>query len=121
MSWRFPPGFILSSPRGIEFKSFGHSFDVESLSEDLAIRMTLNLDIPESITSSLRLPEPEMEPRLRVELGVALYAQSILPLGKASELAGISRHGFAELLAQRGIPRHYTEHELAQDLEYARG
>jgi predicted HTH domain antitoxin len=83
--------------------------------------MTLHLDIPESITSSLRLPEPEMESRLRAELGVALYAQSILPLGKASELAGISRLRLAELLGQRGIPRHYAEQELAQDLEYARG
>jgi predicted HTH domain antitoxin len=83
--------------------------------------MTLHLDIPESITSSLRLPEPEMEPRLRAELAVALYAQSILAFGKASELAGISRFAFAELLAQREIPRHYSEHELAQDLEYAGG
>jgi predicted HTH domain antitoxin len=83
--------------------------------------MKLHLDIPESITSGLRLPEPEMEPRLRTELGVALYAQGILAFGKASELAGISRHGFAELLGLRQIPRHYSEHELAQDLDYARG
>ena len=83
--------------------------------------MTLHFDIPESITSSLRLPESEMEPRLRAELSVALYAQGILPFGKASELAGISRHRFADLLGQREIPRHYTEQELAQDLEYARG
>jgi len=83
--------------------------------------MTLHLDIPESITSSLRLPEPEMEPRLRAELAVALYAQSILAFGKASELAGVSRFAFAELLAQRKIPRHYSAQELAQDLEYAGG
>ena len=83
--------------------------------------MTLHLDIPESITSSLRLPEPEIEPRLLAELAVALYSQGILPFGKASELAGISRHCFADLLGQREIPRHYTEQELAQDLEYARG
>ena len=83
--------------------------------------MTLHFDIPESITSGLRLPEPEMEPRLRTELGVALYAQSILAFGKASELAGISRYAFAELLGQRQIPRHYTEQDLVQDLEYARG
>jgi predicted HTH domain antitoxin len=121
MSWRFPPTFILSSPRGIEFKSIGHSFGVESASKRPEIRMTLHLDIPESITSGLRLPEPEMEPRLRAELAIALYAQGILPFGKASELAEISRHGFAELLGQRGIPRHYTEQELDQDLEYAGG
>jgi predicted HTH domain antitoxin len=83
--------------------------------------MNLHFEIPESITGSLRLPEPEMEPRLRTELGVALYAQSILPFGKASELAGISRHEFAALVGRRGIPRHYTEQELAQDLEYAGG
>ena len=83
--------------------------------------MALHIDIPESITNSLRLPEPEMEPRLRAELGVALYAQSILPFGKASELARLSRHEFAALLGQREIPRHYSEQELAQDLEYARG
>ena len=83
--------------------------------------MTLNLNIPESITGSLRLPVPEIEPRLRAELAIALYAQGILPFGKASELAGISRYGFAGLIGQREIPRHYTENELTQDLEYAGG
>jgi predicted HTH domain antitoxin len=83
--------------------------------------MTLHFDIPESITSSLRLPESEMEPRLRAELALALYGQGILPFGKASELAGISRYTFADLVGQRGKQRHYTEVELAQDLEYARG
>jgi len=83
--------------------------------------MTLHFDIPDSIASSLRLPEPEMEPRLRAELAVALYGQEILAFGKASELAGISRHSFADLVGQRGIQRHYTEVELAQDLDYARG
>jgi len=86
-----------------------------------AILMTLHFDIPESITSSMRLPEPEMDARLRAELAVALYAQGILPFEEASELAGISRQRFADLLAEREIPRHYTELELAQDLEYAGG
>jgi predicted HTH domain antitoxin len=83
--------------------------------------MTLHLDIPESVASSLRLPQPEIEPRLRAELAIALYVQSILSFGKASELAGISRYAFSELIAARQIPRHYTEDELTQDLEYAGG
>jgi predicted HTH domain antitoxin len=83
--------------------------------------MTLHLDIPDSIASSLRLPVPEIEPRLRAELALALYAQGILPFGKASELAGTSRYGFADLLGHRGIPRHYTDDELTQDSEYVRG
>jgi predicted HTH domain antitoxin len=83
--------------------------------------MTFHLDIPESVASSLRLPVPEVEPRLRTELAVALYGQGILPFGKACELAGSSRYAFADLVASRNIPRHYTEDDLALDLEYARG
>jgi predicted HTH domain antitoxin len=83
--------------------------------------MTFHLDIPESVASSLRLPVPEVEPRLRTELAVALYAQGILPFGKACELAGSSRYAFADLIASRNIPRHYTEDDLSLDLEYARG
>jgi predicted HTH domain antitoxin len=82
--------------------------------------MTFRVEIPESIASSLRLPAPEVTSRLRVELALALYAQGILPFGKASELAEVSRVSFAELVAQRDIPRHYTDDELAQDLAYAR-
>jgi predicted HTH domain antitoxin len=61
------------------------------------------------------------EPSLRTELAVALYAQGILPFGKASELAGMSRFAFAWLTEERHIPRHYTEDELAQDSGYADG
>jgi predicted HTH domain antitoxin len=53
------------------------------------------------------------------ELAIALYGQSILSFGKAAELAAASRYVFADLIG-RDIPRHYTEHELAQDLDYAR-
>ena len=83
--------------------------------------MTYHLDIPESVASSLRLPELEVEPRLRSELALALYAQGILPFGKATELAGMSRFAFADLVTSRNIPRHYSEGDLNQDLGYARG
>ena len=81
--------------------------------------MTVRLDIPESVAASLRLPEAEVEVRLRTELAIALYAQGILPFGQASELAGVSRPEFANVVGQRGIPRNYSEAELKQDLEYA--
>jgi predicted HTH domain antitoxin len=83
--------------------------------------MTLHVDIPESVASSLRLPMREVEPRLRTELALALYAQGILSFGKASELAGTDRYLFADLIERREIPRHYSEEELAQDLNYADG
>jgi predicted HTH domain antitoxin len=64
---------------------------------------------------------PEVEPRLRTELAIALYAQGILSFGKASELAGVTRYVFADLIGRREIPRHYSGDELAQDLNYADG
>jgi predicted HTH domain antitoxin len=83
--------------------------------------MTYHLDIPESIANSIRLPMTEIEPRLRMELSLALYTQGILSFGKAAELAELTRFAFAGLIGERNIPRHYTEQDLAQDLAYARG
>jgi len=68
--------------------------------------VTHYLDIRESVAKSLKLPAPEIEGRLRAELGIALYALGILSFGKASELAGASRFAFAQSIGQRGIPRH---------------
>jgi len=82
--------------------------------------MGVTLRISDSIVQSLRLPEAEIAARLRTELGIALYAQGALSLGKAAELAEMSRILFGELIAQRGIPRHYGDEDLAQDLSYAR-
>ena len=62
----------------------------------------------------------QLGPCLHIELAVALYRHGILSFGKASELAGSSRFNFADVLASREIPRHYTGDELAQDLGYAR-
>lgn len=83
--------------------------------------MNLTLHIPESIARSLRLPEAEAEQRLLQELASALYSRGILSFGKAAELAGVNRLAFAEVLTKRGVPRHYTDEELAEDLKYASG
>jgi predicted HTH domain antitoxin len=83
--------------------------------------MSVTLHIPDSVVEGLRIPEGELEQRLRTELAIALYALGALSLGKAAELAVSNRLLFGELLGQRGIPRHYGETELQQDASYARG
>ena len=79
------------------------------------------LNIPDSVIQGLRLPEGEIAQRLKAELAIALYAQGVLSLGKAAELAEMSRLLFGELVGQRGIARQYSEEDLAQDISYARG
>ena len=83
--------------------------------------MSITLPVPDSVARSLRLPENEAEARLRCELALTLYSQGILSFGRAAELAALSRYRFADLVAERGIPRHYGDEELAEDLAYGRG
>jgi predicted HTH domain antitoxin len=69
---------------------------------------------------ALRLPPDEVDAELRKELALALYQRGVLSSGKACRLAGMTRWEFEELLGQRMIPRHYTEDNLEEDIEYAR-
>jgi predicted HTH domain antitoxin len=82
--------------------------------------MGLYLQVPDSVAQAIRLPEKRMQEGLLLELAVALYAQEVLPFGKARELAGATRREFAHTLGQRGVVRHYGTDELADDLSYAR-
>jgi predicted HTH domain antitoxin len=80
----------------------------------------MQLSIPESIIQSIRLPENRIEAELLKELALALYAQELLSFGKARELANLDHRQFSQLLGERNIARHYSETELAEDLNYAR-
>jgi predicted HTH domain antitoxin len=83
--------------------------------------MSITLDIPNHVYEALHVTPDEAEPRLKLELAVALYAQNLLGLGKAAELAGMSRLDLNDILAERGIPMHYGQKDLEMDLAYARG
>jgi len=77
------------------------------------------ITIPSQVQRALRIPERELEARLRLELAVHLYEEWLLPFGKAMELAQVSRWHFAEELAKRKIARHYTEQDLDDDIAFA--
>jgi predicted HTH domain antitoxin len=53
--------------------------------------MSITLDIPNNIHKALHVTPAEAEKRLKLELAISLYAQNALGLGKAAELAGMSR------------------------------
>jgi predicted HTH domain antitoxin len=78
------------------------------------------IEIPEDAYDALRLPEGEREGVMREELACSLYDRGVLSFGKAQELAGLSKREFGGFLGERGIERHYTDEELAEDVEYAR-
>jgi len=81
----------------------------------------LTVDIPDDVADALRLPPDEAEQEVRKELAITLYARQLLPLGKARQLAGLSRREFEALLGERQVPRHYSAEDLEEDLDYAFG
>ena len=81
----------------------------------------LVIEIPEAGQAALRFPPGEVEQELRKELALALYQRRGLSFGKARMLAQMTRWEFEELLGQRQIARHYSEDDLREDIEYARG
>jgi len=57
--------------------------------------VSLHLDIPESVAGSIRLPVPEVEPRLRTELAIALYSNT-------SPISNLASVGYLNLLKLGG-------------------
>lgn len=83
--------------------------------------MRLTLDIPDDVMAAMPVPEPERKRFLLLEIACTFYARDLLSLGRAAELAGLSKTDFGLELGRRGIARHYTPTELEADLAYARG
>lgn len=79
------------------------------------------IELPGDVYDAVNVPEDVRDEVLRRELAVSLYREQLLSAGKARELAGCSRREFHDLLGERGVERHYTDEELAEDLDYARG
>jgi len=73
----------------------------------------MSLTIPDEILFATRMSEEEM----RQEIAVLLFQKNKLTLGKASEMAGLTREQFQNLIASRNIPIHYTVADLKQDID----
>ena len=80
----------------------------------------LSVEIQESISLSIKIPESELKTRLKIELAIRLYQKGILGFGKARELAGLNKWQFQEILAKENIPLNYDLEELERDLETLR-
>ncbi|ACS34587.1 UPF0175 family protein [Thermococcus gammatolerans] len=71
------------------------------------------VELPEIV----KLPEDEIEERVKVELAIRLYERGILSFGQARKLAGLSKWEFLEILAREGKGIPYDEEELKNDLK----
>ena len=79
-----------------------------------------SIDLPSDVLDAIAVPLKDREPIVRQELAVSLYREEYLSFGEARELAGLSKAEFHPLLGEHEVERHYTEEDLALDVEYAR-
>jgi len=82
---------------------------------------SLTLKVPPEVVDAVRLPPAEVESEMLKELALALYRRGVLSLGKARLLAQMTRWEFEQRLADRQVPRHYSEVDLEEDLQHAHG
>lgn len=76
----------------------------------------MSLRVPDDLLATTGLTGRE----LAIELALEMYGREKLSLGKAAELAGMSRMDFQRLLASRGAYLNYGVDDLEKDLETLR-
>ncbi len=82
--------------------------------------MSITITIPEEVVQALKLPVLNLEQELDKELALSLYQRGALALGKARQLAKLTKWEFQQELQQRKIVRHYSPEEMNEDIHYAR-
>ncbi|WP_439482146.1 UPF0175 family protein [Cyclobacterium plantarum] len=79
---------------------------------------TINIDLPSDILLTLNESEVELKKRIKVSLAVQLYIQKKVTIGKAAQIAELSRFQFETLLSENKISISSLEIEdVLEDIE----
>lgn len=80
----------------------------------------LTVEIPDDLVELLGGGSEDRERELLKDLAVAFYMRGIPP-AQARRVADLGRAEFEELLAERRVPRHYTDEDLDEDVSHGQG
>ncbi len=78
----------------------------------------IEIDLPRDIIFAMRGEEKpeEIKKKLKVALAMLLFQEKSISLGKAAELAELSRFRFMEVLKEHGMPAYeYGEKDYERD------
>ncbi|MEI6821602.1 MAG: UPF0175 family protein [Bacteroidota bacterium] len=79
---------------------------------------TITIDLPSDILLTLNENEKELKQDILFSLAIRLYKLQKLTIGKASQIAGLSRFDFETLLFENGVPiSNLTEDDVMKDIE----
>ena len=82
--------------------------------------METKLKLPYEITTICKVRENELEAFLKKARAIELFREGLISIGKASEIAGVTRNEMMDLLGERKIHLHYAVEDLDEDIETLR-
>jgi len=77
----------------------------------------VTISIPQDLARILGVRVKELPRIVKLYLVTELYREGKVSLGKAAEIAEISKWEMMEVLASKGIPLQYDEEDLKEDVE----
>lgn len=87
---------------------------------ELAQQIKTEVSLPREIITIFKLEEEKVPSFIRKTLAVELFREKKISLGKAAEIADLSKEAMMGLLAVKKIPLHYTVEELREDVKVAK-
>lgn len=79
--------------------------------------MEVTINLPEGITAICKIKGNELERFLKRIIAVELYRERLVSMGKAAEIAEVSRYEMMDLLNEKGVPINYAVEDLEEDMK----
>ncbi len=73
--------------------------------------------VPRDLVRILKVRDEEVPKVVRLYLAIELYRDRKVSLGKAAEIAGVSKWEMIEILASKGVPIQYDVEDLEKDIK----
>jgi|LGVE01.1.fsa_nt_gb predicted HTH domain antitoxin len=78
---------------------------------------TIAVTIPKELIHIFKIREKDLSKAVRESLAIELYREGKISMGKAAEIAKLSRWEMFELLGRKEIPLQYYPEDFKQDIE----
>ncbi len=77
----------------------------------------ISVKVPRDLVRILKVKDEEIPKLVRLYLAIELYREGKVSLGKAAEIAGVSKWEMMEILASKNIPIQYDVEDLGKDIK----
>jgi len=77
----------------------------------------LSVKVPKDLVRILKVRDDEVPKLVRLYLAIELYREGKVSLGKAAEIAGVTKWEMMDILASKGVPIQYDVKDLEKDIK----